>query len=90
MLTFTQAQMTQLQEIWQTDQLLMAMQEILPRLQQQFPDFWNLSTPETHQRYYCSQAEKLVNHGMGQAEHLEKLMGMEYQYQCAVLSLIHI
>ncbi len=84
MLTFTQAQMTQLQEIWQTDQLLMAMPEVLLRLQQQFPDFWNLSTPETHQRYYCLQAEKLVNHGMGQAQHLEKLMGMEYRHQCAV------
>ena len=84
MLTFSPAQMTRLQRTWQTDQLLLSQRVVLARLQQQFPDFWVRAAEETHQRYYCTQAEKLVYCGMGQVEWLEKLLGLEYQHQCSI------
>jgi len=87
MLTFSPAQMTRLQRTWQTDQLLLSQRVVLARLQQQFPDFWVRAAEETHQRYYCTQAEKLVYCGMGQVEWLEKLLGLEYQHQCSIAKL---
>lgn len=84
MLTFNQAQMSALNTVWQTDQLILAMPEILRQLEQKYTDFWSQSSQDIHQRHYYSQAEKLVNVGMSQAKLLEKLLDMEYQYQYAV------
>lgn len=84
MLTFSQNQMALFKRIWLTDQLCLSMTEVLTRLQEQFPDFWGKSAPETHQRYYYTQAEKLVSFGMGQLDWLEKLLSLEYQYHCAI------